>query len=104
MAPPPSTSVFYVPHNLFVLALAGLDHQTLVVHLMDVSCSLHVAQYVILQLGYRLEGVGCVLILLNVTDNLSSLGSLGEVDEVSLLDDRWDTVLDEGKIRQVDTW
>lgn len=71
---------------------------------MDVSCSLHVAQYVVLQLWYGLEGVGRILILLDITDNLGSLGPLGEVDEVGLFNDGWDTILDESKIRQVDTW
>lgn len=91
-----------VPNNLLVLSLARLDLETLVVHLVDVSSRLHVAQDVVLQLGYGLERVADVLVLLDIADDVGRLRSLGEVDEVGLLDDGRDAILDKGQIRQVD--
>jgi hypothetical protein len=43
-----------VPDNLFILTLARLYLQTLVIHLMHITSSLHVTQYVILQFRHRL--------------------------------------------------
>ena len=92
-----------LPHDLLVFSLPGLDLQALVVHLMNVASSLHVAQDIILQLRHRLQGVGYILELLNVADHLGCLCPLGKVDKVGLLDDGRDTILNEGKIREVDT-
>lgn len=88
----------YIPHNLLVLTLAWLDLQALVVHLMHISRSLHVAKDVVLQLGHRLQGVSHILVLLDVTNHLCRLCPLGEVDQVSLLDDGGYAILNEGKV------
>lgn len=92
---------FCLPHNLLVFSFPRLNLQALVVHLVHVAGSLHVAQDVVLQLRHRLQRVGDVLVLLDVADHLGRLCTLGKVDEVGLLDNRRDAVLDEGKIRQV---
>lgn len=54
---------------------------------MHVTRCLHIAQDVILQVTHRLQRIGYVLVLLNVPNHLSRLRTLGEIDEVSLLDD-----------------
>jgi hypothetical protein len=71
---------------------------------MHVPCCLHVAQYVVLQLGNRLQRVSHCLVLLNIADYLCRLCALGKVDEVGLLDNGGDTIFDKGEIRQVDTY
>jgi hypothetical protein len=71
---------------------------------MHIPRCLHIAQYILLQLCYRLQGVGHILILLDVTYNFSSLRTFGEIDQRRLLDDRWDTIFDERKIREIDTY
>lgn len=93
----------HIPHDLFVFSLAGFYHQTLVVHLVDISSSLHVGQDVVLKIRDRVQRVWRVLVLLDVSDDLCSLCALGKVDEVGLLDNRGNTVLDESKIGQVYT-
>jgi len=93
----------YQPCNLLVLPFPGLDLQTLVVHLVDVTGCLHVAQNVILQIPDRLQRVRHVLVLLHVADDIRSLGPFGEVDQIGLLDHRGDTVFNEGQIGQIDT-
>jgi len=65
---------------------------------MYVTRSGHVAQNVILELGHRLQGICHILVLLNVTNYLCCLGPLGEIDEVRLLNNRWDTVLNECEV------
>lgn len=70
---------------------------------MHVTSRLHVAQDVILQLRHRLQRVGHVLVLLNVADHLGRFRPLGKVDEVRLFNDGRNAVLNEGKIRQVNT-
>lgn len=54
---------------------------------MDVSSRLHVAEYVILQIGNRLQRIRHVLIALDVTNDFGGFGSFSEVDEMGLLDD-----------------
>jgi hypothetical protein len=57
---------------------------------------LHIAKNVVLQLGHRLQRIPHSLVLLNVTDHLCRLRTLGEVDEGCLLDDGGDAILDKG--------
>ena len=71
---------------------------------MNIASSLHVGQDVVLQLRHRLQGVGYVLELLNVTDNLGCLCPFGKVDKAGLLDDGRDTILNKGEVRKVDTY
>jgi len=68
------------PHDLLVFSLTWLYRQTLLIHLMHIPCCLHVAQYVILQLWYRLQGVRHILVLLDITYNFCRLGTFGEVN------------------------
>ena len=84
------------PCNLLVLPLPRLHLQTLIVHLVHIARSLHIAQNVILQVADGLQGVGHVLVLLDVTDDFGGFGALGEVDEVGAPDDGGDAVFDEG--------
>jgi len=86
-----------IPSDLFVLSFSRLYLQTPVIHLVDVSSGLHVAKDVVLQLGHRLEEIRHVLILLNVPDHFSSLGTLVEVDKFGRCQ-RWNTILDESQI------
>ena len=69
---------------------------------MNVSCRLHVCQNVILKVLDGLVWIRNVLILLNITNYIGGLGSLGEVDQVGTLDHRRDPILDERQISQVD--
>ena len=71
---------------------------------MYISGCLHVAQDIVLQITDRLERVRHVLILLDVSNDISGLGSFGEVDQLGLLDDRRDAIFDERQVSQVDTW
>lgn len=93
----------HIPHDLFIFSLTRFHHQTLVVHLVNVSSSLHVGQDVVLEIRNRVQGVWRVLVLLYVSDDLCSLCTLGKVDEVGLLNNRGDTILDKSKIGQVYT-
>ena len=70
---------------------------------MHITCCLHIAQYILLQLWYRLQGVRYILVLLNVTYNFSCLCTFGEIDQCRLFDDGWNTILDEREIREIDT-
>ena len=70
---------------------------------MHISCRLHIAENVFLEFGDRLERIGNVLILPNVTDDFCSFGTFGEVYQICAFDDRRNTVLDKCKVRQVDT-
>jgi len=70
---------------------------------MHIACCLHVREDVLLKLRDRLQWIGHVLVLLNIANDLCSLAALGEIDEVGLLDDSWDTILNESKIGQVNT-
>ena len=69
---------------------------------MYVARSLHVAQDVVLKFRHGLEGVGNVLVLLNVANDFCGFGTFGEVDEVGTLDDGGDTVFNEGQVGEVD--
>ncbi len=82
---------------------ARLYLQALVVHLMHVSCGLHITKDVILQLWDRLQRIRDILILLNITNHLGCLRPFGEVNHVGLLDDRWYAILDECQVGQVYT-
>lgn len=93
----------YIPYNLLVLTFAWFNLQALVVHLMDISCSLHVAQDVVLQLGHRLQGITHILVLLDVTNHLCCLCPLGKVDQVGLLDDGGYAIFNKCEIGQVHT-
>ena len=94
----------HLPDNLLVFPLTRLNLKALVIHLVHITCRLHVAQDIVLELRDRLQRVTDVLVLLDVANHLGRLGPLGEVDEIGLLDDGGDTVLDEGEIGQVDTY
>lgn len=69
---------------------------------MHVSCRLHVAEDVVLQVADRFQGEGDVLVDLDVADHLGGFGPLGEVDEVGAFDDGGDSVFDEGEVGKVD--
>jgi len=90
------------PCDFLILPFPWLNLQTLVVHLVHIPGRLHIAQYIVLQVADGLERVGDVLILLNVSDDISGFGSFGEVDEVSTLDHGWDAVFDESKVGEID--
>lgn len=70
---------------------------------MNVTSSLHIAENVVLQFWHRLQGIRSILILLDVANDLGSLGSLGEIDQVGLLDDGGYAILNEGQIREIYT-
>lgn len=91
------------PCNLLIFPLSRLYYQALFVHFVYVACRLHVAQYIVLEVADRFKWVWHILILLDVTDNLSCLSPFGKVDQIGLLDDRWNTVLDERQVGKVNT-
>ncbi len=91
------------PCNLLIFPLSRLYYQALFVHFVYVACRLHVAQYIVLEVADRFQWVWHILILLDVTDNLSCLSPFGKVDQIGLLDDRWNTVLDERQVGKVNT-
>jgi hypothetical protein len=93
-----------VPSNFLVFALPRLHAQTHFVHLVHIARRLHIRQDVVLQLGDGLQRVRHVLVLLDVADDFGSLGALGEVYEVRLLDERGDAVFNECEVREVDAW
>lgn len=70
---------------------------------MHITRCLHVGENVLLKLWDRLQWIWHILVLLNVADDLCSLAALGEIDEVGLLDNSWNTVLDESQVGQVNT-
>ena len=70
---------------------------------MHIACCLHVREDVLLKLWDWLQWIWHILVLLNVANDLCSLAALGEVDEVGLLDDSWNTILNESKVGQIDT-
>lgn len=70
---------------------------------MHVSCRLHIAQNVVLKLGNRLKRIWHILILLDVANHFRGLGSLRKVDQIAALDDRRNTIFNEGEICEVDT-
>jgi hypothetical protein len=47
---------------------------------MHIPGCLHIAQYILLELWYGLQGVRHILVLLDITNNFSRLGTFGEVD------------------------
>lgn len=55
-----------------------------------------------MQLLHRLERVRHILIGLDLTNDLCSLGPLSEVDELGFANIAMNAVLDEGEIGQVD--
>ena len=69
---------------------------------MHVASGLHVAQYVVLQISDRFEGIWNVLILLNIPDDVSGFGAFGKVDEVGPFNDRGYAILNEGEISKID--
>lgn len=71
---------------------------------MDIARGLHVTQDVILEVADGFEGVGDVLVLLDVPDDFGGLGAFGEIDEVGAADDGGDAVFDEGQVGEIDTW
>jgi hypothetical protein len=87
-----------IPHNLLILSLTRLNLQTLVIHLVNIPSGLHVVQDVILQLRHWLQRVPYVLILLNISNDLSSFGTFSKVNEVSLLDNGRNAILNECQI------
>lgn len=93
---------FSIPCNLLILAFAGFDLETSVVHVMYVTGGLEVAEDVILKFRDRLEEVGDVLVLLDVSDDFGGLCSLVEVDQFGWRERR-NAVLNERQICQIDT-
>jgi len=69
---------------------------------MHITRRPHIVQNILLQLRDRLQRIWHVLVLLYAPDDLGCFGSLGEINEARLLNQRWDAVLDEGKIGEVD--
>ena len=69
---------------------------------MHITSSLHVAQYVILQIGHRFENVGYILILPDISNDVGGFGSFGEVDKVCTFDYRGYAVFDECQVREID--
>lgn len=96
-----SACSFSIPCNLLILALAGFNLETSVVHVVYVTGGLEVAEDVVLKFGDRLEEVWDVLVLLDVSDDLGGLGSLVEVDQFGWCERR-DTILDKRQICQID--
>ena len=96
-----STSIS--PRNLFIFPLPRFHGQALLVHFVHITCRLHVAQNVILEVADGFERVRDDLVLLDITDDLGCFGPLGKVNVVGLLDNRWDTILDEGQVGEIDT-
>ena len=70
---------------------------------MDTLCCLHLVEDPGLLLRYWVQGIGNVLILLNVPDDFGSHLPLHEVDQLRILDHRGYSILNEDQIRQVDT-
>ena len=70
---------------------------------MHIACCLHIREDVLLKLWDWLQWIWHILVLLNVANDLCSLAALGEVDEVGLLNDSWNTILNESKVSQIDT-
>lgn len=91
-----------LPCNLLIFPFPWLYSQALIVHLMHIARCLHIAENVILQVSNRLQGIRHLLVLLDLSNDFSGFGSLGEVDQVGLLDDRRNSVLDERQIREID--
>lgn len=91
----------FLPRNLLILPLSWLHQQTLVVHFMNITSSLHVAQDVLLKVGNRPERVWNILILLNVPDDFGGLGPFSKVYEIGALDHRWNAVLDKRQVREI---
>lgn len=92
-----------LPCDLLIFSFSGLNLKRSIIHLMNLVCTLHVSDNVLLQLRDSLETVWDVLELLNIANDFRRLGSLRKIDQVRLLDDGWNTVLDEGQISQVDS-
>lgn len=91
-----------LPRDLLVLSLSRFHRQALVVHLMYIARRLHVAEDVILQVRHRLQRIRHVLVLLNPPDHFGRLGTLGEVDEVGLLDHGRYAIFNEGQVGKID--
>lgn len=73
-----------IPRYFLIFAFSGLNLKTAIVHFVHITGRLHIAKYVVLQLRHGVERVRRILILLNVADHLSRLGSLVEVDQMRL--------------------
>ncbi len=71
---------------------------------MHIPGSLHITQYVLLQLWYWLQGVRYVLVLLDITNDFCRLGALGEVNQRRLLNDGWNAILNESQVGKIDTY
>ena len=68
---------------------------------MHVASRLHVAQYVLLQVGHRFEDVGYILILLDISNDVGGFGSFGKVDLVFTFDYRGYAVFDKCQVGKV---
>ena len=66
---------------------------------MHIASSLHIAQYVVLQIGHRFENVGYILILLDISNDIGGFGSFCKIDEVCTFDYRGYAVFDKSQIR-----
>ena len=69
---------------------------------MYVSCSLHIAQDIILEIPHGFEWVWYILVLLYVSNDICGLGSFCKVNEIRAFDDGGNAVFDEGKVGEVD--
>ena len=92
------------PCNFLILPLPRLNLQGLLIHLMHIIRSLHVAQDVVLEIADAFERVWDALILLDVANDFRSLGAFRKIDESGAFYNAGNTVFDEGQIGQIDAW
>lgn len=70
---------------------------------MYVTCRLHVAEDVFLQLRHWLQRIRHILILLDIANDFGRLRTLRKVDEVCAFDQRGNTVFDECQVGEIYT-
>ena len=97
-------TMFHQPCDLLVLPLSWLDLQALVVHLVHIARTVHVAEDIILKIANGPQRIRDVLELLDVANHVGGLGPLRKVDEVGAFDDGGDAVFDEGEVGQENTY
>lgn len=68
---------------------------------MHIPSRLHVAQYVVLQIGHRFQNVGYVLILLDISNDVGGLGSFCKVDKVCTFNYRGYAVFDKCQVGEI---
>lgn len=66
---------------------------------MHIACCLHVAEYIILQIGNGPQWIRHLLVLLDFPNHFGRFGPLGKVDAIDrLLDDGRNAVFDERQV------